>query len=755
MIGGVVTILFAMQVGAAADATLTGVVSDVESGAPLAGAIVALADAGRFTLADARGRYALRSTAAGPTHLSVRAIGYRPRSLHALVPAQGLLEVNVALTKAAVPLSVVAITAWRGAERETAEAPSVGLDREVVLATIWDNPLLAEPDALQALSGGEVAVRPESPAGLHVRGGSSEHTAYVVDGIPVLNPYHSAGMLSAWNPDALARLRLASSSPSPELPASLSGSVEAETRSPGAALHTRGGLSTTHARLTADGPLGAAGAGFLVSTRIGYPAMVAPGREASFVRGGNFDALGKVELPLLGGALELLGYLNTNALDAAAGVGPDSVTSRDGLRNRFGWESQSFGGSWRRPVASGTVRISLWSAASTANSDWLAGIGAITLDADRHDLGAKVSVERRHARATTTVGARIETHRTEYAIAGGNPTSPAQSMASRLGVPSLYAQQRRDFGHGVSLDAAADLSMAKGVPRFGPRASVRWQATEALAFATSYARTHQFLQSMRNGESVVGTIFPADLFVSAGSRSVPVARSRQVVVGADYTPRGSLRVGLQLYDRALDGLLLVAPRDGEPFALSDALVGSGTARGFSADLSLGASRLSWTLRYGMQQVYRRANDFRYAPEHGATQSLEGGVNVYPSPTTALRFGVVGLFGRRATAITNVFDFESCNLMDRGCEFGGSPRADATAVGGTRVPAYLRTDLGVRQHVHLLLGGRDVQLAFYATYSNLLGRRNVLTFTRDPTTGALEGVGMRPPSPFVFGLDWRY
>jgi len=40
-------------------------------------------------------------------------------------------------------------------------------------------------------------------------------------------------------------------------------------------------------------------------------------------------------------------------------------------------------------------------------------------------------------------------------------------------------------------------------------------------------------------------------------------------------------------------------------------------------------------------------------------------------------------------------------------------------------------------------------------TNLLGHTNLLTFTRDPLTGAGTAVGMRPLAPLVVGLDWQY
>src|SRR3970282_325608 len=81
-------------------------------------------------------------------------------------------------------------------------------DRSIWQAALYQHPLLAEPDVLRAIGGGEVVMEPESPSGMHIRGGASDQVAYLVDGIPVFSPYHSAGTFSAWNPDALSSVDL-------------------------------------------------------------------------------------------------------------------------------------------------------------------------------------------------------------------------------------------------------------------------------------------------------------------------------------------------------------------------------------------------------------------------------------------------------------------------------------------------------------------------------------------------------------------
>src|SRR5919108_366874 len=100
------------------------------------------------------------------------------------------------------------------------------------------------PGLLGALSAG-----PEAPSGLHLRGGAADHTAYLLDGVPVFSPYHTAGIFSAWNPDALERLQVESGTPSLAPADALAGAVVGTTRAPGHELRTYGALTTSHGRL--------------------------------------------------------------------------------------------------------------------------------------------------------------------------------------------------------------------------------------------------------------------------------------------------------------------------------------------------------------------------------------------------------------------------------------------------------------------------------------------------------------------------
>ena len=739
-----VGMVFAMQ-GAVA-----GIVRDGETGTPLAGAVVALPDVERATVTGPDGRYALHKIPPGPQHLTVRMIGYAARSLHALVPPEGRLEINVSLRAEPTRLRTVEVHAPVIVRGLDAADSTPFPDRGISMAAAGNHPLLSEPDALQALAGGEVVVRPESPSGVHVRGGASDHTAYVLDGIPVLSPYHAAGVFGAWNPDALSGVRLSSAVPSLAHPHALSGAIAGTTRTPGAQLRAQGGASNTHARLTVDGPVGATGAGYLVSIRSGFPGVITSRREASFLHGELGDWLAKLETPLLGGRARLLGYFNENELDAASAVQAQNASTLDGPRNTFTWRSHSTGAEWSRSYTATTVRLLGWSVFGDAGSTW-AGADGVELMSRRRDKGVLATLER----TRTLAGIRGEQMSTSYRVASSTGAEPSWTVDARMPVLSVFAQHVFALHESVEAELGASVASAKSGMYPSPRARLRWLVSEQVTMSASYARTHQFAQSLRNSESVVGNVFPADLYVSAGAPGVPVARSDHVIIASEYRPSAALRVGLQAYARAFDGLVVVAPRVTAPFTTNAFAVGSGVSRGASVEGAVSGARYGLMASYGWQRVRLRYGDSSYVPDYATAHLLDGGAIVFPTATTSLRLGATAGIGRRTSVVAGGLDWEPCNLTDQGCEFGGSPHNERGVPGATELPPYLRVDLGVRKHWHLHVGGRDVVLAAFGTVTNVFGRQNMLTYARNPSTGEVAEIGMRPLSPLVIGLDWRF
>jgi hypothetical protein len=325
---------------------------------------------------------------------------------------------------------------------------------------------------------------------------------------------------------------------------------------------------------------------------------------------------------------------------------------------------------------------------------------------------------------------------------------------ARTPVATGFVQHQRELAPGVTADAGVSASAAAGNLYLNAQGGLQFRVFRPLTISASYVRAHQFAQSLRNSESIVGNIFPAELYVGAGNGDVPVARNDRGILALDYRPTAGIRIGAQGYLSRSTDLVLVAPSTGEPFAVNGFTTGTGTAPGVAINATVRGSRFGLLASYSWQRVRLEYQDSSYQPTYGDGRSLELGGIVFPTATSSLRLALTSAASRRTTGITGDFEWETCNLADHGCEFIGTPQSTGS-LGATQLPGYARLDLGVRQHWHLHLGERDMMLALYGTFSNLLGRTNVLTIVTDPVSGQRTAVEMRPRAPLVLGVDWRF
>ncbi len=288
-----------------------------------------------------------------------------------------------------------------------------------------------------------------------------------------------------------------------------------------------------------------------------------------------------------------------------------------------------------------------------------------------------------------------------------------------------------------------------------PRLSLTWPFTSFLSVSAGYARTHQWVHSLRNPESLIDNVFSPQLPLAVDGNNAPIARSDQVSVALQANAPLGIRAGLSAYARALDGLVLVAPATGHPFAVDGYTFGGARVWGGGINVEQRRARYRALMDYGFGAVTYEVGEAGYRPGFAITHSLRGSFGYYPSATLLLRTALRADMGRPTTLVEGPFEWEPCAIIDAGCEVAGSPQKTAGPLGGDRLPAYLRLDIGVRKHWHPRILGRNGTLAGFVTVSNVLGRSNFLGYTVDPATGERTELEMRPFSPLSVGFEWAY
>ena len=247
--------------------TVAGVVRDVASKAPVAGASVEIA--GRRTTTDAAGRFSLASPL-GQVEVRVQAPGSLPHEVIVQVLTGATTSVELEIpTQPAFAETVDVVGATPAAAPATQElAPVQVLRTPGALDNVFRT--------LQTLPG--VNATEEFGSRLAVRGGSPDQNLTMMDGVEVHDPYRLFGLTSAFNPEIIQRFELSTGGFSAKYGDRLSSLLVVENRDGSRAERFAGSaaLSITDANVVFEGALpGGAAGSWLVTGRRTYYDLVA------------------------------------------------------------------------------------------------------------------------------------------------------------------------------------------------------------------------------------------------------------------------------------------------------------------------------------------------------------------------------------------------------------------------------------------------------------------------------------------------
>ena len=183
--------------------TVTGTVTEAETGEPLPGATVQIPAEGAGAAADAEGQYRLAGVPAGEQTLRVSFVGFQSQERTVNVPAGGTVRVNFELQQQATELEEVVKIGYGEREREEL----TGSVSSISVGEIEDVASVGSPEELLS---GTAGVNVTSTSGLagqavsvSVRGVSSlngnSQPLYVVDGTPITSAATGGGFGQATN----------------------------------------------------------------------------------------------------------------------------------------------------------------------------------------------------------------------------------------------------------------------------------------------------------------------------------------------------------------------------------------------------------------------------------------------------------------------------------------------------------------------------------------------------------------------------
>jgi hypothetical protein len=765
-----------VPVGLAAPGRVAGQAAELrgtvrgEDGEAIAAAAVTLLRDGRVvaqTQTDSAGRYRLAPLAAARYSVVVASIGFL-QAERGITLAAGSLVQDFTLASAPVRLEGLDVRADRARRRFQEQAGSTV--RELDAEALRLIPGLAEADVMRAVEvlPGVISVSDFS-ASFNVRGGGADQNLILLDGFPIYNPFHLAGMFGVFNADMVQRVELLAGGFPARYGGRVSSVLSVESDAGEGPFDVAGGISLLAARLAVGAavpevvarPLGLARARMRVAGRRSYIDRLFRGATELPYHLADLQLYGEAWTPA-GTRLLVSGYTGEDVLDLAR-LDPDRLP----LRLRWDWGNDVVGVAATVPFGNGEILDVRggWTRFGTAlgfpdfsDARFTSGIRELHARADlvlpRAGLTTRLGVEARgfdHANIAETGG-------TVFRRSGGRATqlSGHGELALRSGAWLVEGGLRADA-----------WIPGDGPGRFhpAPRLAVkRFLPDSDAAVHVALGRYTQFAQSVRDEEIPFGV----DLWVLA-SRSVPAVVSNQVQLGYERFLGGTWRLEAESYVRGFRGVIANNFTDDPNDGTDDYIVGSGLStggdlllerrpqRGVGGWLALSLLRATRTfpdvtagLGPDMEVTYPPIFDRRIDIELVLRLPLPRGAGA----GVRWNYGS-GLPYTRPLGSFAYHDYQlgTGRFIRNDPQNGEGLRAVTLGErNAARYPAYHRLDAGVRRKFRP--GRWEVEP--YLEVLNVYNRRNVLfyfyQYDRDPPVRT--GVSMFPILP-TLGIEARF
>ncbi len=767
-------------IAALQQATLTGVVRDSADLEPIAFARVTVTPADvegvpSSVESDRFGAFVVPGVrAGGPLRVEVGAFGYVAWARTYDTPPAD--PIRVLLSRAPIGLEGLEVAATR---RRAGDPISSSRDAFVVDSVLIRSlPTILETDVLRA-----VAISPSASEASDyssvplIRGGTSEGTPVLLDGVRLFNAFHLGGVVSAINAEVVERATLVVGSGGDGLAVgSLSGAIDIATRDGSRdRRHVSGSLGFASSRISIEGPIGA-NVSYLLNGRRTY--------VDGFTRFLKLGGVMEDDVPYffqdlhakatvdLGGVrrLSVSGYLNSEALD--------HVDARNDWTRvtDMAWGNAALSVHYRdRFGANGIIDANLGHSRFTSDlyrvhRDLIVDEEGMALEAppdtilfgdgSMSETSADLRVTWHAGDATITSGTRAtrfegdhDYHVTERYFSVRDistfVTFTLRESRWRLGAYSMVELPLR---RGFSTRAGLRVDRFQGLETtLSPFAEMGYAASWWSA-RISASRSHQELASVRNEEALLASYLAYDLIVPVSNSPVP--RNTEFTIGWEGS-QGRLRVRLDAYARTLENLRL--PRISDNPLTATALgnpsfweLSSGTARGIEASGSWMEERgLSLLGGYRWARVSRTVGSLTYTPRFHREHELEL-VSSYRRGRSLWSARVSLRSGQPATPVLAMIPVS----RHLGYEIEYVPLAGE--YNSTRLPVYARVDVGWRgdREVSWFGGGSVVP---YVSVANVFSLPNVVGWVLEKHEfGESTRVYQRqlPLIPFL-GVEFRF
>jgi hypothetical protein len=757
--------------------TLAGRVLDAGTSQPVAAAVVTLELVATGLLIDPRaaagltdvrsivtgesGGYRFADVAPGQYRLRIERLGYRAATVTVDVrrPADASVSVGLELDPVALePVRVEQRAASlfqratnaptehddaRIASERARQALFLSPDARVLTyADVMDGVTLGEGDvfrALQRFPG--VGTRDDYTAELWTRGAPWTHTRVTFDGVPLFNPVHAVGVLSAIAPEVLGAVFFHPGVRPAAIGEGAAGVVDLRSRAGGGdgALRGVADLSMASAKVVLDQHVERRGA-WVLAARRSHVNVLADGLD--------WLGLDTLDLPYVfhDVAARVDAELSARTRVEASGVWEEDRITGDvtGVLERTDarWGNTAGRVTLRSTLGrlelSQSVGASRFSARTDArmvrttepSSGWSepAGRNDIRYTQVAGELSPAASGDPAH----WSIGYDVAFQRVDYdgPLPRYHPVKPdtigRMSYQRELLVAAVYGDTRVALGDrvtiqpGLRLETGDSFRDGAGV-RVSPRVAVRLALSPDHAVSLAAGRSWQHVQAIALAGPSIHPAFHASHFWVWPDEGAPAIRADIVTIGSERWLGGGWLASINAFARHATGMTLPDPTPGLLTRRKALVHADNDARGVELNVRRIGAQWSTALgyTYGVSNVrfaerrYPSPADRRHVLDAMAGVRVPYGVRLAAAYTT-----MSGAPFTRAYSLSAA----NCTLLGFGCD---NPRGSyVEEPNAERTPPYRSLDVSV----HWTRAFGRVQLSPYAQVRNVLARDNASTYS---------------------------
>ncbi|MEA1877960.1 MAG: TonB-dependent receptor [Bacteroidota bacterium] len=250
----IIICLLCTLIGHAQVGRLKGFVLDASNGQPISSATIILKDSYRGVATDENGYFLFQRLPVGSVTLVIRSVGYTQRSLTVEIKPDEFTQVLIQINPVTIQLGEATISGTRQHWETTNTVSLYRLTPKTInrIPSITGSPDLGE--FLQLIPG--IIFTGDQGGQFYVRGGGPIHNLVKIDGMTVVNPFHSIGFVSVFDTETISQVDVYTAGFDARYGGRLSSVIDIRTR-PGNRRNLAGSLNVSNFGygLTLDVPL--------------------------------------------------------------------------------------------------------------------------------------------------------------------------------------------------------------------------------------------------------------------------------------------------------------------------------------------------------------------------------------------------------------------------------------------------------------------------------------------------------------------